>query len=344
VAIKCDNCAGFPDRACLRACPTATMVELPAQELFFEQGAPQPAKFSAVAFIDGVAEHRARARRHNVGHALLAWLLILGLVGTGIEILLRRYWPAFSVAAKLGPMIGEEGPVSYKPSRGYGHWLGYVGTAFMLLTLFYPLRTRLGLFKTWGLQSTWLSVHLWVGFIGATLVTYHSALQLGRWVGLACYAMWLVVLSGVVGRYLYGMLRSGLGLLDFDRHLLRTGGLGTGVLQTLGPRYSHLLTAEPEKPGLIVTELFVMLGHEVRDFLMGLRLRTGGLSHLPTREGRRQALRFFSELAAYRRSCRYLESARRLVRYWNWVHIVLTIAMFVLAGFHITYGFMYKAV
>jgi Fe-S-cluster-containing hydrogenase component 2 len=345
VAIKCDNCAGFPDRACLRACPTATMVELPAQELFFEQGAAdQPAKFSAVAFIDGVAEHRARARRRGAGHAILAWVLILGLIGTGLEILLRRYWPAYSFAAQVGPMLGDGGPVWYKPSRGYGHWLGYVGTTFMLLTLFYPLRTRLGMLKNWGLQSTWMSVHLWVGFIGATLVTYHSALQLGRWVGLACFAMWLVVLSGVVGRYLYGMLRSGLGLLDFDRISLRSRVIGGGVLQILGPRYARLLTAEPEKPGLILTEMFVMLGHELRDFLTGLRLRLGGLSHLPTREARRQALRLFSELAAYRRSCRYLESARRLVRYWNWVHIILTITMFVLAGFHITYGFMYKAV
>jgi hypothetical protein len=241
-------------------------------------------------------------------------------------------------------MLGDSGPISFKPSRGYGHWLGYVGTAFMVLTLLYPLRTRLGVLKNWGLQSTWMSVHLWVGFIGATLVTYHSAMQLGRWVGLACYAMWLVVLSGVVGRYLYGIVRSGLGLLDFDRIALRAGLFGDSVLQTLGPRYARILAGEPEKPRIILIELFVMLGNELRDLLVALRLRLGGLSHLPSREARRQALRLFSELTAYRRSCRNLESARRMLRYWNWVHIILTIAMFALAGFHITYGFMYKAV
>lgn len=344
LAVKCDNCAGFPDRACLRACPTATMVELSPHELFFEPGAAEQGKFSASAFVDGVAEHRARARRHGTARAILACALILVLIGTGLEALLRRVWPAHSLAAMLGPMLGDSDSVWYKPSRGYGHGLGYVGTVFMLLTLFYPLRTRLGLLKNWGVQSTWMSVHLWVGFIGATLVTYHSALQLGRWVGLACFAMWLVVLSGVVGRYLYGMMQSGLGLLDFDRYLLRTSVYGEGVLQVLGPRYAAILTAKPEKPGSIFTEMFVMLGHELRDFLTGLRLRLGGLSHLPTREARRQALHLFTELAAYRRSCRYLESARRLLRYWNWVHIILTITMFVLAGVHITYGFMYKAV
>jgi len=49
-------------------------------------------------------------------------------------------------------------------------------------------------------------------------------------------------------------------------------------------------------------------------------------------------------MASHRRARRYLESAKRLLGYWSWAHIVLTIAMFILAGFHITYGFMYKAV
>ena len=55
-------------------------------------------------------------------------------------------------------------------------------------------------------------------------------------------------------------------------------------------------------------------------------------------------IRLFSEVVACRRSCRSLESARQLARHWNWVHIVLTITMLVLAGFHITCGFIYEAV
>jgi Fe-S-cluster-containing hydrogenase component 2 len=346
LAVKCDNCAGFSDRACQRACPTGTMIELAPQDLFFEQIPADhlATRFSAVASTDGLAEHRARARRHGTGYAILASIIILALVGVGVEILLRRVWPAHSLAAMLVPWFGDHGPVSYKPSRGYGHWLGYVGTAFMLLTLFYPLRTRCGVLKNWGAQSTWLSVHLWVGFIGATLVTYHSALKLDRWVGLACYSMWLVVLSGAIGRYLYGILRSGLGLAEFQQSSIRSSVLWGALSQNLGTRYMRLLAPDVEKPGFILTELFVIFWHELRDFFVVLWLRFGGLAHLPSREERRQMVQLFSELAAYRRSRRCLESARRLVRYWNWVHIVLALAMFVLSGFHITYGFMYKAV
>jgi len=346
VAIKCDNCAGYPDRACLRACPTSSMVELTAQELFLERGpdARQTASFSPVAFVEGVAEQRARARHHRVGYAIFSWLLILVLIGIGIECYLRRALPEYSVEGMARVWLGAPDSIWYKSGRGFGHGLGYVGTAFMLLTLLYPLRTRCGVLKSWGAQSTWLRVHMWVGFIGATLVTYHAAFELDRWVALACYSMWLVVLSGAIGRYLYGMLRSGIGLVEFERNALWIAVTTGTVSRTLGTRWLRLITPGTDKPGPIATELFVMLWHELRDFAVVLWLRLAGLSHLSDREARRQSVQLFSALASYRRSRRYLESARRLVRPWNWVHIILTITMFVLAGFHIAYGFMYKAV
>jgi Fe-S-cluster-containing hydrogenase component 2 len=346
VANKCDNCAGYPDRACLRACPTGSLVELPAQELFFVRGfdVRERGNFSGVAFVEGVAEHRARARQHHTAYAMVSALLVFALAGIGLECFLRRVLPEHSVVGMVRAWLGNPDPVWYKSGRGWGHWLGYVGTGFMLSTLFYPLRARCGVLKSWGVQSSWLTFHLWVGFIGATLVTYHAAFKLDRWVALACYAMWLVVLSGAIGRYLHGMIHSGIGLVEFEREALSRSTAWQATTRNLGTRGVRLLTAEAEKPGPIYTELFVMLWHELRDFTILLWLRFAGLSHLPTRSARLQTLHYLSDLASHRRARRYLESAKRLLRYWNWLHIVLTMAMFVLSGFHIVYGFMYKAV
>jgi Fe-S-cluster-containing hydrogenase component 2 len=347
VASKCDNCAGFPDRACERACPTKSLVEIAPQSLFFTRaaGGGEERRFSGVAFVEGVAEHRARTSQRNVrAWTIFAAALVLALVAVGLESFLRRVLPEHSVAGIVRARLGITDPVWFKSGRGYGHWLGYVGTGFMLATLFYPLRTRLGVLKSWGVQSTWLTFHLWVGFIGATLVTYHAAFKLDRWVALACYAMWTVVLSGAIGRYLYGTIHSGIGLADFEREALSRNTPWQATTQHLRARGVGILTADAERPGPIYTELFVMLWHELRDFAILLWLRFFGLSHLPSRSARRAQLRYLSDIAVHRRARRNLESARRLLRYWNWVHIVLTIAMFVLSGFHITYGFMYKAV
>jgi hypothetical protein len=87
-----------------------------------------------------------------------------------------------------------------------------------------------------------------------------------------------------------------------------------------------------------------MLWHELRDFAVLLWLRFAGLGDIPDRKTRRQILQILSDRAAQRRTRSYLESARKMLRHWNWAHIILTITMFALAGVHIAYGFMYKAV
>jgi hypothetical protein len=346
IGIKCDNCAGYADRACVRACPTASLIELDPRELFFEPNPDGSASrvFSSVAFVEGVTEHRARRRKHRTLTAVVSAALVLALVAIGVECFLRRALPEHSAIGLARAWLGDRDPIWYSSGKGFGHWLGYVGTGFMLSTLLYPLHTRCGFLKSLGAQSSWLTVHLWVGFIGATLVTYHAAFKLDRWVALACYAMWTVVLSGAIGRYLYGMVHSGIGLVELEREALGRSLVRETAHASLRGSALKLMAAEVPKVGSIWTEAFVMLWHELRDFGLLFWLRFAGLSQIADRRQRRETLQYLADMASHRRARRYLESARRLLRYWNWVHIIITFAMFVLAGFHIVYGFMYKAV
>jgi Fe-S-cluster-containing hydrogenase component 2 len=344
-AVKCDRCAGFADRACLRACPTGALLELSPRELFTESrpGSNGSGRtFSGVAFLEGVAEHRAR-QTHRTARAVAATLLFLALAAIGLECFLRRTLPEHSFEAAILPWLGRVEPIAYSSGKGFGHWLGYIGTSFMLLTFLYPLHTRLGLLKKLGAQSTWLTVHLWVGFIGATLVTYHAAFKLDRWVGLSCISMWIIVASGAIGRYLYGKVHSGIGLADFERESLARSA-GSIVGKRRHSRAVRILTPDHDGPVRSHGLLVVMLWHELRDFAVLLWLRLVGLSDVHDRKTRRQMLQFLSDRAAQRRTRCYLESAKKMLRHWNWVHIVLTIIMFALAGVHIAYGFMYKAV
>ena len=344
-AVKCDHCAGLPNRACFNACPTGALLELSPQELFTEStpGLNGSARsFSGVAFLEGVAEHRAR-QTHRTGRAAVAIILFLALAAIGLECFLRRTLPERSLQAALGQWLASVEPISYSSGKGFGHWLGYIGTSFMLLTFLYPLHTRLGLLKNLGAQSTWLTVHLWVGFIGATLVTYHAAFKLDRWVGLSCISMWIVVASGAIGRYLYGKVHSGIGLADFEgKSMMRSAASILG--HRSHSRAVRMLTLDHESATRRRGLLAVMLWHELRDFALLLWLRFAGLADIPDRKSRQQILQFLADRAAQRRARGYLESAKKMLRHWNWVHIILTIIMFALAGVHIAYGFMYKAV
>jgi Fe-S-cluster-containing hydrogenase component 2 len=344
-AVKCDHCAGFADRACFRACPTGALLELSPRELFTESrpGSNESGRtFSGVAFLEGVAEHRAR-QTYRTARTVVATLLFLALAAVGLEAFLRRTLPEHSLLAALLQWLGSVEPVAYSSGKGFGHWLGYIGTSFMLLTFLYPLHTRLGLLKNLGAQSTWLTVHLWVGFIGATLVTYHAAFKLDRWVGLSCISMWIVVTSGAIGRYLYGKVHSGIGLANFEMESL-SRSVASMVGRRRPSRAMRILTPEREGAAKSHGLLVVMLWHELRDFAVLLWLRVAGLSDIPDHKTRRQVLQFLSDRAAQQRTRCYLESTKKMLRHWNWVHVALTIIMFALAGVHIAYGFMYKAV
>ena len=344
LAIKCDHCAGYTDMACLKACPTGALIEV-SSDVLFKENHHDPrveSNFTGVPFLEGVREHLSRSKR-GPWSAAGQWALFLTLVGVVLESFFRRAMPEFSLAAQVYPLLGWNAPVTFSSGKGFGHWLGYVGTGAMLLTLLYPLHTRCGVWKSWGTQTHWLSVHLWVGFIGATLVTCHSMLKLDRWAGLSCIAMWIVVGSGAIGRYLFGLVHSGIGLVEFERSALRQDEDVIARHRT-NSQAVRVLTADLEQPTRHQRLLVVMVWLELRDAAMLRWLRWFGLRHIPSPTQRKQIVRFLADWAAHRRNRHYLESAEEMLRHWGWVHIILTIVMFAIAGIHITYGLLYKAV
>jgi hypothetical protein len=266
------------------------------------------------------------------------------LFGIGLEAYLMATAPEASFTARYLQPAPEPAELAFRSSRGFGHWLGYIGASSMLLVLLYSLRARVGFMRGAGRQSGWLSLHMWLGLVGATLVTYHSAFKLDRWIGLGCFAMWIVILTGAVGRYVYGKVHADIGLADFARNALWRGQESLHELRQTS-RAVRVLTSdvapfETRRRWL----LWVMLWEELRDRSLLVWLWLFGLPELADRRQRRSVIGICGNLAALRRSLSYLDSARKMLRYWNWVHIGISLVMFVLAGIHIYYGFVYKAV
>jgi hypothetical protein len=213
----------------------------------------------------------------------------------------------------------------------------------MLASMLYTLRTRINFFKRWGGLDSWFSAHIWLGFTGATLVTYHSALKLDRWAGIACILMWLAVATGAVGRYVFGPVRSAVGLAEFEINALREK---CRLFADQFPLSAvvRVLTNEDLSERRNRWALMAVAWEALRDRTALLWLWAFGMRHLQTRQERRAALGCFADWAAHRRRIKYYQSLDVIVRHWNIVHIVLAIAMAILAGTHIVYGFRYKAV
>jgi hypothetical protein len=90
-----------------------------------------------------------------------------------------------------------------KPSGSWGHGMGIVGSAMVLLLFLYSMRKGQHLGVRWGRLRSWLDVHIFFGIIGPLLITLHTAMKFGGIVSISYFSMVAVVLSGFFGRYIY---------------------------------------------------------------------------------------------------------------------------------------------
>ena len=97
------------------------------------------------------------------------------------------------------------------PESGLGYWLGIVGGCLFLILLLYPLRKRSRWMRNLGPVRYWFRTHMILGLIGPVLILYHCNFHLGAVnSNVSLLAMALVVLSGIVGRYIYNKIHYGL--------------------------------------------------------------------------------------------------------------------------------------
>lgn len=100
----------------------------------------------------------------------------------------------------------------YTPEEGLGYWLGLVGGVMMLLALFYTAFKYVAALRTRAVMKRWLTIHIFFGVTGPVLVLVHSTFHVGSLNGgVALVSMLLVLMSGIMGRFLYSKTHYGLG-------------------------------------------------------------------------------------------------------------------------------------
>jgi Fe-S-cluster-containing hydrogenase component 2 len=243
IANKCDHCSGYGEQACVSACPTGSLIEINAYELFRERSPVAAALAKAgygqdmslshaeilppEPFTKGVGVRdagMAKVRRGRLapvlfwGIALAAWFLALA------EILLRIYKPTSSLQyvmlrnQGLEPVIAQL-KVGFRAGTDLAVNCGYVGAGLMLISILYAPLRRLRFFRRIASNTMWFDFHMMAGTMGPMFIILHSALKLDNWVSAAFWSMVIVVVSGVVGRYLYTQvpdLLNGRELEDLD--------------------------------------------------------------------------------------------------------------------------------
>jgi hypothetical protein len=197
-----------------------------------------------------------------------------------------------------------------RSSGSVGLACGIAGTALFLVNLSYLLRKRLLSLQFLGTLRAWMGMHVVSGILGALLVLFHSSFLPRSALGiLALSGLGIVILTGLVGRYLYALVPRAKDGHEMDAPELR----------------AHLLRLREQLDAAgIPAELLGGGRKELRE----LRKRLKG----------RPEARLYPVARAFARDRRRLArlgELRALMGSWRFFHRWLAIVMLVLAGFHV---------
>ncbi|HEU4383903.1 MAG TPA: NAD(P)-binding domain-containing protein [Anaeromyxobacteraceae bacterium] len=142
---------------------------------------------------------RARERRLSVLYAALGAALLAFLAWRGWDYYLTPWRERLRLS--LHASLKSAGP--------FGHGVGIAATAFMLSNFLYAARKRVPLLSGLGDIRLWLLFHVFVGFMSPLVIAFHAAFQSKNLLATAtASALGVVVATGVVGRFIYGLIPS----------------------------------------------------------------------------------------------------------------------------------------
>lgn len=240
-----------------------------------------------------------------------------------------------------------------KPSGGWGHGFGIIGTLMMIIGVgIYMIRKRSRVLFSFGYLKHWLELHIFLCTVGPILVLYHTAFKFGGIVSVSFWSMVLVVLSGVVGRFIYIQIPRTIQGREIDmkdlismREELAEKLKQEMIFDTrLLDQLNNLASSDRYKGLNIFSFSLVYLKDffNIKSFMFKLNknLAVANFSKFKRKEIKNKAQ---AEIILSRR-LGMLHTMQSLFKYWHIAHLPFAIAMFVIMIIHVivTITFGYK--
>ncbi|MCE4563224.1 hypothetical protein INQ51_02775 [Maribellus sp. CM-23] len=229
-----------------------------------------------------------------------------------------------------------------KPTGLIGHGIGMLGSAFMIIGVFtYMARKRLRRLSRFGVLRNWLEFHIFLCTLGPILVLFHTSFKFGGLVAVSFWSMVAVVLSGIIGRFIYLQIPR-----TIEGRELSLNELNSMESELIaGLKDKHQIDADiitsmnaavakaGEKEGvnylLRIYRRFVFERKLVRQFRKELKTKSIKGKHL------RSAVRIFKSKIILNRRIAWLSSMQNFLRYWHVAHLPFALVMLVIMIIHV---------
>lgn len=239
----------------------------------------------------------------------------------------------------------------YKPSGLFGHGLGITGTLLILIGVTsYIARKKYKFLSHFGRLKHWLEFHIFLCSLGPVMILFHTAFKFGGIISIAFWSMVAVVLSGIIGRFIYIQIPRTIEGRELS--LKEVVEMKTNVGEILASSYQ----LDESSYKIILDSTKIQNQSTNENLLSGIihkyfedrktqgrikkQLRKNNLS----RGDIRKVIKLVKNEVSLNNRIVRLQTMQKLFKYWHVVHLPFALIMLVIVLLHvgITLAFGYK--
>ncbi len=281
-------------------------------------------------------------------HSFLIILASLIIISTTL-ILFYLGWDYYSLPLK--ERFFHPNHDLLKSSGLLGHGLGIVGTVLMVFGVtIYIVRKRVKKFHRLGKLKYWLEFHIFLTLLGPIMVLFHTAFRFGGIVSISFWSMVAVVLSGIIGRFIYLQIPRSIEGNELSHDEMNKLNIELKIkLKEKFQLESSLISSLDEnsinkmneiKSSAIVKTIFIDV-METRRKISEIN-KYLNKKNIPRKE-RKEILKISKSKLLLSRKILLLKTTQKLFGYWHVFHlpfaIVMLVIMVVHVGVAVTFGY-----
>jgi hypothetical protein len=235
-----------------------------------------------------------------------------------------------------------------KPTGIIGHGIGVTGSFFLIVGVFsYMARKRIRRFSRIGKLKYWLEFHIFLCTLGPILVLFHTSFKFGGLVAVSFWSMVAVVISGVIGRFIYLQIPRTIEGREMSLNDLNTieTGLFSDLKNQLNINSGILIGMNEALQQGTATKEMNYLVRIVRRFIFERKLVNQFRRELKSQKLKgknlRKAVRIFKTKMILNRRIAWLSSMQNFLRYWHVAHLPFALIMLVIMVVHIVVAVLF---
>ncbi len=281
-----------------------------------------------------------------IHHLYIATLVIIEIVV--FVLLVHKGYDYYKLPLEERPF--SEVHKALKPGGMLGHGYGIIGTLMMIVGVFgYMIRKRVKALYRLGRLKYWLEFHIFLCTLGPMLVLFHSAFKFGGLISISFWSMVAVVLSGVIGRFIYIQIPrtvegEELNIEDIQemQEKIKTDLRDNyDIKEETYKKLVSFLDSKEETPGILAT---------IFNFNFSERKKLSKIKSLLKKEISKEHFNDFINLIKKEISLNtkisHLSLMKKLFGYWHVIHLPFALIMLIIAivhvGIAIAFGYTWK--